>query len=87
MVHPLQYNERQNDVPNTGFELWTSSATVTATAQAFKNGPTSASFIVYFRSFKTNITFLQQYNVMTIHYPVPGFESTTSWTRVSSHNH
>ena len=46
-----------------------------------KDGPTPASFIVYFRSFqKIIIQFLQQVNV-------PGFEPTTFGTRVSSLNH
>ena len=52
---------------------------------SFLNGPLSASFIIYFRSFQTNITF---YNNIceNIQYPAPGFELTNSWTGVSSYN-
>ena len=46
---------------------------------AVLNGPTSASFIVYFRSFQTNIKiFTAIYVKRSIQYPVPGFEPTTS---------
>ena len=33
----------------------------------FLNGPSPASFIVYFRSFQTNITILQQYMWKNVH--------------------
>ena len=46
----------------------------------FKNGPNPASFLFIFGLFKQAIQFLQQINVknvMSIQYPVPGFEPTT----------
>ena len=53
-----------------------------------KNWPSPASFIVYFRSFQTNITILQQYMWKNVH-PASGtgIEPMTSWTWVSSHYH
>ena len=46
----------------------------------FKNWANPGLFFVYFRSFQTNNTILQQMNVknvMSIQYPAPGFEPTT----------
>ena len=51
-----------------------------------KNGPTPASFSFIFGLFKQTIQFLQQINVknvMSIQYPVLGFEPTTFQTWVS----
>ena len=58
-------------------------------SKLFKNGPTLATFIVYFWSFQTNIITIFTTNVcekMSIHYAVLGFEPTTFRTSVSSHN-
>ena len=49
----------------------------------FKNWANPGLFFVYFRSFQTNNTILQQMNVknvMSIQYPAPGFEPTTFGT-------
>ena len=44
--------------------------------------------IVYFRSFQAKIiTIFTTCEKMSIQYTVLGFELTTFWTRVSSHNH
>ena len=56
----------------------------------FKKWADPASFSLIFRLFKQTIQFLQQINVknvMFIQYSGPGFEPTTSWTWVVSHNH
>ena len=56
----------------------------------YKNGPTPASFIVYFRSFQTNIITIFTTNIcekMSIQYTVLGFEPMTFGMWVSSHNH
>ena len=49
----------------------------------YKNWANPGLFFVYFRSFQTNNTILQQMNVknvMSIQYPAPGFEPTTFGT-------
>ena len=56
----------------------------------FLNGATSASFIIYFRSFQTNIITILTKNIceqISIQYTVPEFEATTFRTWVSSYNH
>ena len=58
--------------------------------QSFLNGPTPASFIVYFWSFQTNIITIFTTIIceqMSIQYTVLGFEHMTFGTWVSSHNH
>ena len=54
-----------------------------------KMGQSRPLFLFIFGLFKqTLLQFLQQINVkMSIQYPVPGFELTTFWLRVSSLNH
>ena len=56
----------------------------------FKNGPSLASFIVYFRSFQANTITIFTTNTcekISMQYVVPGFKPTAFRTRVSSHYH
>ena len=52
----------------------------------FLNGPSSASFIIYFWSFRTSIIIIYN-NIWEKFHTVFAFEPTTSWTWFSSHNH
>ena len=53
----------------------------------FLNGSTPASFKYIFIFSNTHYKFYKVYEKMSILYMVPGFELTTCWTGVFSHNH
>ena len=79
--------ERIRRLEKTFFDWLTSSIVI----GFLKNVPTPASFSFIFHLFKqTSIQFLEQFNVKnvnSIQYMSPGFEPTTSRSRVISHNH
>ena len=55
--------------------------------RCFFNGPTPATSLLIFGLFYQKIQQINVKNVMTIQYMEPGFEPTTSWTLIISHNY